>query len=263
MAKTITRDREPLSIRETAPRLAISVAQDEARRFILEIAQTVNGNLTEVARRAGLNQTTVTRSMAEHSSHPITARTVAAIAEAMRAVPPPGLLERLPPGRERAHRMGAGAPAPSRGPTPVTANGLPRDVPLYGAIIVARGPLFRLNPHAVDHAPRPPGIIAARKVFAVRMPDDSMAPWRRAGELIFVDPARPVRRGDHALFHLVDPGLPDEEPMHLVRMVDAAATADAARQAVAHCVKAPEDFLHGLQVVDRLRVLEWEELITG
>lgn len=263
MAKTLTRNREHAARGATPLAETNSVAQTEARRFILELAQVVDGNLTEVARRAGVSQTTVTRSMNKGSNHPITARTVAAIAQAMRVTPPPRLLERLPPGRERAHQAGVGAPVASRAAVSVTASGLPRDVPLYGAIVVARGPLFRLNPHAVDHAPRPPGIIAARKVFAVRMPDDSMAPWRRAGELVFVDPARPVRRGDHALFHLVDPALPDEEPLHLVRLVDAAATADAWRQAVTHCASTPEAFLDGLQVIDRVRVLEWEELITG
>jgi SOS-response transcriptional repressor LexA len=262
MAKTLTRSAAPSSKPGAPIQMSNSFAQEEARRFILEVAQSANVTMTEVARRASVNQTTVTRSMASRSPHPISARTVAAIADAMGRAPPPWLLEALPQGRERTHKAGP-AQAAARAPAPVHASGLIRDVPLYGALIVGRGPLFRLNPHAVDHALRPPGIIAARKVFALRMPDDSMAPWRRAGELIFIDPARPVRRGDHAMFHLADPSLPDEDPICLIRLVNAGATADAITQAVAHAATGPEPFLKGLQVIDRTRVLEWEELLNG
>ena len=125
------------------------------------------------------------------------------------------------------------------------------------------GPLFRLNRVAVDMAPRPHGISTARKTSALRMPDDTMAPWRRAGELVFIDPTRPVRRGDHALFLLADPQHPDEDAACLIREVLAVETAPTARQMAAHTAKAPESFLEDYVVTERQRVLEWEEVLFG
>lgn len=237
-------------------------AQARARDFIQDLVGQTGLNATRLAMAAGLSQTTLTRPLTDPRAA-LTARTIELVARRFKAPLPAGLLDQLPPGRNRAHRDGAmgwkmepSLPSP---PEPGPA----RDVPIYGALMISRGPLFHLNRIAVDMAPRPHGIRTARKTYALRMPDESMAPWRRAGELVFIDPTRPVRRGDHALYLLADPAQPDNDAVCLIREVLAGETAPTARQMAAHAAKGPEAFLEAYVVTERQRVLEWEEVLFG
>lgn len=61
------------------------------------------------------------------------------------------------------------------------------------------------NEPPVDHRPKAPILASATLVFGLYARDDSMAPRYKAGELIFVDPARPIAAGDDALFTSVLP----------------------------------------------------------
>lgn len=257
------RERPPS--RDVAPDPGAGMRRDPqvaADAYIAALIERTGLDRTNLARAAGLAQSTLAEARVR-KGHPLTRHTVETLAARFRIAPPPGLVDRLPPGRNRTHRSGAKAwimesPPPSAGTT-----GHVRDVPIFGALMISRGPLFRLNRVAVDMAPRPYGLLTARKAYAIRMPDESMSPWRRAGELVFIDPTRPVRRGDHALFLLADPSHPNEEPFCLVREVIGAESAPTARQMAAHSQKGPETFLDEFVATERHRVLEWEEALFG
>jgi hypothetical protein len=130
-------------------------------------------------------------------------------------------------------------------------------VPIHVLIGSTRPDVYYRNPVATDFAPRFIGIEQASRVFALRMPDTTMMPWRRVNELVYVDPTRQVAEGDHALVEFGRASVPNDEPLHVIRQL--------------LCRQGPDATLHGwnmqgacLQKGDRIlslkRILEWSEL---
>ena len=78
----------------------------------------------------------------------------------------------------------------------------PRDVPVRGIAVGGAEGHFEFNGEVVDYARRPPGISAARNVFAIYIRGDSMAPRFEEGELVFVHPDRPPVPGCDVLVEL-------------------------------------------------------------
>ncbi|GAB4520073.1 MAG: hypothetical protein Kow00133_06250 [Amphiplicatus sp.] len=73
--------------------------------------------------------------------------------------------------------------------------------PIYAATTLSEG-RWSLSRHEapVDWRPRAPHFASAARVFGFYAPDDAMAPRFLAGEIVWVDPARPARPGDDVLF---------------------------------------------------------------
>jgi phage repressor protein C with HTH and peptisase S24 domain len=76
-----------------------------------------------------------------------------------------------------------------------------KDVPVLGT--AAGGDYekgaFQLTPDAVDYVRRPPGLLSAKEIYALYVEGSSMIPRFEPGELIYVNPNRPVRPGDYAI----------------------------------------------------------------
>jgi phage repressor protein C with HTH and peptisase S24 domain len=87
---------------------------------------------------------------------------------------------------------------------------MPSDVPVQGTAVGGASGDFRFNGQVVDYVRRPPGIIHMRNVYALWIVGDSMAPWNKDGDLIYVSPARPAVTGDYVVVQLNDQG--DGEP---------------------------------------------------
>lgn len=156
---------------------------------------------SELARRAGISQTTIAgleSRDSRSSSH------AAAIARAL-GTDAMALLSREPPRKVEPPPMGTGetepestyhyevTPAPAA-PAPNWAN-WPMDVPVYG---VARGgdhdefdDLFQLETQVVDHVRRPPGVRGPGLVFAFFVHGDSMAPRYETSALIYAHRHQP------------------------------------------------------------------------
>lgn len=82
---------------------------------------------------------------------------------------------------------------------------LPRDVPVLGTAAGSdyeRG-AFQLSSDVVDYVRRPPGIATNLKAYALYVEGESMLPKFEPGELIYVNPARPVRPGDYVVIQEV------------------------------------------------------------
>ncbi|MFZ5616729.1 MAG: helix-turn-helix domain-containing protein [Pseudomonadota bacterium] len=75
------------------------------------------------------------------------------------------------------------------------------DAPIYAAEPDegARWVLRRDLP-AIDARPRAPAFEHAAQVFGFYAPDEAAAPRFKAGEIVWVDPVRPIKGGDDALF---------------------------------------------------------------
>ena len=79
---------------------------------------------------------------------------------------------------------------------------LAKDVPVLGSTVGGAAGDFELNGETVDWVRRPPGIAGTKGAFALYVQGDSMVPWRKPGDLVYVNPARPPRIGDHVVVEL-------------------------------------------------------------
>jgi phage repressor protein C with HTH and peptisase S24 domain len=93
---------------------------------------------------------------------------------------------------------------------PTTIAALPIDVPVLGVAVGGSDGDFRLNGQVVDYVRRPPGIASLKNVYGLWLVGDSMSPWNKDGDLIYVSPARPPVMGDHVVVQLQDTA--DGEP---------------------------------------------------
>jgi phage repressor protein C with HTH and peptisase S24 domain len=76
-----------------------------------------------------------------------------------------------------------------------------KDIPVLGTVAgadLSKG-AFQLTPDTIDYVRRPPALETARTVYALYVEGDSMSPRFEPGELIYVNPNRPVRVGDYVV----------------------------------------------------------------
>jgi phage repressor protein C with HTH and peptisase S24 domain len=79
---------------------------------------------------------------------------------------------------------------------------LPADVPVLGTAVGGDSGDFSFNGMVVDYVRRPQGVAQMRNIYALWVTGDSMAPWNRRGDLIYVTPTRPPVPGDHVVVEL-------------------------------------------------------------
>lgn len=132
----------------------------------------------------------------------------------------------------------------------------PRDIEVRGIAIGGAAGDFRLNGSVVDYVRRPPAISTLRDVAALYCVSDSMAPWRKAGSLIYFTDARPAVPGDHVV---VEMRSDDGEPgaAYLKQLVRRTASKLVLRQ----YNPSAELVLHAEKVLKIWRVLELEDLL--
>jgi phage repressor protein C with HTH and peptisase S24 domain len=84
---------------------------------------------------------------------------------------------------------------------PLPINDLTRTVPIMGSAQAGPNGAFDLNWQGgpIDYAPRPPGIVEGAKVFAIYVEGDSMVPWRRPGELVYLHETKPPAPDCHVV----------------------------------------------------------------
>jgi phage repressor protein C with HTH and peptisase S24 domain len=78
----------------------------------------------------------------------------------------------------------------------------PADVPVLGTAVGGDSGDFSFNGMVVDYVRRPHGVAQMRNIYALWVTGDSMAPWNRRGDLIYVTPTRPPVPGDHVVVEL-------------------------------------------------------------
>ena len=87
---------------------------------------------------------------------------------------------------------------------------MPVDVPVFGTAVGGSDGDFSFNGQVVDYVRRPPGVMKLRSMYALWVLGDSMSPWNKNGDLIYVTPARPPVGGDHVVIEMV--GAAENEP---------------------------------------------------
>lgn len=211
-------------------------------------------HLTALARRAHLQPSTLTRWAkkapdSRTTAHPATLQLLEQASGVM-----------LPPELSRIARQRAFAdPAP--GASPGAAALAP--VPVHALIGTRFDGLFYRNHTASEHIRRLPGLESRHAVFALRMPDDSMEPWRRPNELVFVDPTWAVAVNDHALFEIANHHQPDGPPLYMIRRLMARQRHGDLRVGRYSADGFKVDSIKATTVTAVQRVLEWHEAAFG
>lgn len=143
-----------------------------------KLAEDRSRTRSGLAYTLGVDKSVVTRMMARERQ--IKANEIPAIAKYFGELPPFGFAE-----------------SPSFFASPERKS----QAPVYRAAPSMNGMWF-LHRHAepIDWRPRAPHFERAATVFGFYAPDDAMAPRYKPGEIVWVDPHRPARTGEDALF---------------------------------------------------------------
>ncbi|HEY4254602.1 MAG TPA: S24 family peptidase [Roseomonas sp.] len=172
--------------------------QKAVRELVQRMLAETGLTLTELARRAGVSSTTLTRFMNKDVKHTLSMSTLGKLSVASGVGVPMGIS--LPGAAVAAPRPAEALVVPRRGE-------MAQDLPVYGTAQGANGEgAFIINMGGqVDRIRRPPGLAANRDAFAIYVEGDSMEPRFEPGEVVVVDPNRPVRPGDDVVLLLESP----------------------------------------------------------
>lgn len=108
---------------------------------------------------------------------------------------------------------------------------LPPDIPVYGVAACGDDGCFILNTGVpIDYTRRGPGIQRLSGVFAVYISGDSMSPWKESGQLVYVDPHRPVSINDYILIELRPDGDGEPPRAYIKRLVRRSASSVTVKQ---------------------------------
>ncbi|EHM01401.1 peptidase S24-like protein [Acetobacteraceae bacterium AT-5844] len=252
---------------------------------------------TEYARVAGLTPSTLTRFLYHPVKHTLSHRTITKLLEALPsdemrqqsleagrdagAAPAISFLSRaensgsreftlaFPTGGGKSEQTLMRALQYARGmhknataevkPEPIDRHDMPRDVPVMGTAAGSLGDgSFELNDgEPVDFVRRGPGIAHAKMVYAIYVEGDSMFPWRRPGGLVYIDPARKPRIGDHVVVVMDGPEHGERPRSYLKRLEKQTAEKLVLSQYNPVC----ELVMDARRVKELHRVLEWEEIM--
>jgi phage repressor protein C with HTH and peptisase S24 domain len=142
-----------------------------------------------------------------------------------------------------------------------TLAALPHDVPVRGT---ARGDNdgkgdFAFNGEVAGYVRRLPGLSGVKDAFALYVQGSSMSPWREEGGLVYINPHRPARVGDHVVVEMRP--TQDGEPgvVWLKKLIGR--SPDGSLTLAQYNPRNDRIKLAGTKVLRVLRVAEWEELI--
>lgn len=189
----------------------MSEQQTAVRELVQQMLAETGLTLTELARRAGVSSTTLTRFMNKDVKHTLSMSTLGKLSVASGVSVPMGMALPGVAGAAAARPPAEGLAIPRRGD-------MPQDLPVYGTAQGANGAgAFVINMGGqVDRIRRPPGLMANRDAFAIYVEGDSMEPRFEPGETVVVDPNRPVRPGDDVVLLLESPE-PGQPPQAYIK----------------------------------------------
>ena len=77
-------------------------------------------------------------------------------------------------------------------------------IPLYGSAEGGLGADITDMDRAIDHIDRPPFLLSATNAYAIYVVGESMFPRFKSGEILYVDPALPLKRASDCIIQLAD-----------------------------------------------------------
>lgn len=219
-------------------------------RYVDEAMRNTNSATpTELARKAKVAPSTLTRMLgAEGPLHHPRGETLRALERASRTPLPPEL-------HAIAHPDLAGAPQGA-------AEG-EMNIPVRALVGTRHEGLFHLNREPFEWARRLPGLARRLRVYAVRMPDDSMTPWRQPNELVHVDPTWAVSDGCHVLVSLANTKEANGDEFVCIRRFRGRDRQGGVALLERYGVLGEVDRVPQNQILSMHRILEWAEVVGG
>lgn len=208
--------------------------------YVRTILEQTGWSQNKLATRSGINAATISRM--KNGERQTRHSTLRALETASRVPLPPEL-------------VAAGAPDMLPGGDTEKQD----RVPVYAMIGSSSPQDWYRNETMPDAVARPPGLAEARAVYAFRMPDASMAPWRRPNELVFVNPHWAVAEGDHVLAELNHP-TDQNHSRQFYRVRRFLGFSRNGRRLLAYAT-GTEETIPDRQVVNMYRILEWPEVL--
>lgn len=136
-----------------------------------------------------------------------------------------------------------------------------RDVPVFGTAAGSGGEgAFLMNwaGGPIDYIRRPPGIAAARGVFAIYVENDSMAPRYEPGEPVYCDPHKPPAIGSYVVV-VLDGEAPGDPPQAFLKRL----VRRTASELICEQFNPPREIRFPTARIKQIaRVLDWRDL-TG
>ena len=163
--------------------------RERLQRALKAMVEESGLSASELARRAGLAPSTLTKFLNDPGArHVLTTRTLAKLAEVTG--------RRLSEADAAAPEREVSVPL-ARPPAPGAS-----DVPVLGQARGGRDGLFIDNGVVEAYVPRPHVLMRVASAYAVFMNSDSQEPALRHGDLLYINPSMPPRRGDDVLIEL-------------------------------------------------------------
>ena len=92
-------------------------------------------------------------------------------------------------------------------------------IPVMGTSLAGSEGDFQMNSgEPIDRVPRPRHLKDRVGLFCLIVSGESMWPWKRPGQIIYVDPTRPPQIGDHVVIEL-HPTPPDDDRPAFLKML--------------------------------------------
>jgi SOS-response transcriptional repressor LexA len=170
--------------------------RDAAIAYVDALVRETGLDLTNLARRAGVSSTTLTRFHNDPGyTNSLSARTLKKLSD-VTGIPLPASLGGAP-GASAADGHGGlnGVAIPRPGP---------RDLPVVGHARGGQEGYFFDNGLIESYAERPWFLLGQPNAYAVYVNDGSMEPVLRHGQLVYVSPAVPPTPGDDVVVQLTD-----------------------------------------------------------
>lgn len=135
---------------------------------------------------------------------------------------------------------------------------MPRDFPVYGSAECGDDGAFEFNyGEPIDFVKRPQRLSGVKNAYGLYASGDSMKPWRKHGELVYVHEKQPPMIGDHVVIQL-KPKKPGDAPMAFIKLLEKRTGSEL----VVSQYNPPKKITIPLsKVVTVHRVIEWPELL--
>lgn len=148
-----------------------------------------------LSKRAGLSKEAIRGIENRGPGATVNMKTIMGLARALE-VDPNQLIEAMPTKDGAARNSGPPKVPPTAAVNTLLAGDLPRDLPILGTAAGAAMGAFQLSTDAVGYARRPPMLFGVPDAYCLYVENDSMSPRFQAGDLIIVNPHRPLAIGD-------------------------------------------------------------------
>jgi phage repressor protein C with HTH and peptisase S24 domain len=177
--------------------------REAALSYVKSLIRETGLDLTNLARRAGLSTTTLTRFHNDPAyANSLSARTLKKLSDAT-GIPLPSSLGGSSGAPSGAATAAAGAPAAAHSGPPIPPPGA-RDLPVMGHARGGQEGYFFENGVVQSYLERPWFLLGQATAYAVYINDGSMEPALRHGQLAYVSPAVPPAPGDDVVVQLND-----------------------------------------------------------